>query len=413
MKAKAVTGEENKFHINNLRQKVKDAREQKEEQEKVFDVDKLYENNFSWAAISELTAKEEDQKALLRKRKRIGGGEDFSGQNLAGSKHAGENFRNADFSGADLRDADFKGANMEGADFSSADLSGADLSGAILNQAVFSGATLRGTNFTGAKMNGVTLKDADIEDAILLDVEMDQIALQELQDLVEFLATYYPHKLNLRRINLTLLDLSKIDMSQLDLRGVDFTGCNFTGVNIYELDLSECIISQAQIEQALGRPVTPKELKEILAPKKKKKKLRGLDLTEFFFAVGPAAVWDASKHPGIRIEDIMRAGKKLYNMFLKRQDSDEEILNKFHNRGLKSEEDKIKERNERMRKQLEEKKYELRKEKDQQEYEKNLRQSRIKEDVNMKKQKIKENMMKHKLQEKIAIKSYSDGRGGR
>ncbi len=396
------------FQIDALRQKVKTAR-----QDEDFDVDKLYENNFSWAAISEVTIKEGDDKAPPKMIRRKGAGENFSGQILTGSKHAGENFKNADFSGADLRDSDFKGANMEGADFSSADLSGADLSDAILNQAVFSGATLRGTNFTGAKMNGVTLKDADIQDAILLDVEMDQIALQELQELVEFLAQYYPHKLNLRRINLTLLDLSRIDLTQVDLRGVDFTGCNFTGVNIYELDLSECIISQAQIEQALGRPVTPKELKEILAPKKKKKKFKGLDLTQFFFAVGPAGVWDASKHPGIRIEDIMRAGKKLYDAFLKRRDSDEEILEKFHNRGIKSEEDKIKERHERMRKQLEEKKYEVRKERDQSEYEKNLRNEQIKDDQKAKNEKLKEEIMKRKMQEKMAERSYRMGRNER
>jgi len=402
----------NAFHIDSLRQKVKNSKET--EEENYFDVDKFYENNFSWNAISELTVKDEqEEKRVLKKRKRINGGEDFSGQILIGSKHEGENFKNADFSGADLSQANFKNANMEGADFSSANLSGADLSGAILNQAVFSGATLRGTNFTGAKMNGVTLKDADIEDAILLDVEMDEIALQELQDLVEFLATYYPHKLNLRRINLTLLDLSKIDMTQLDLRGVDFTGCCFTGVNIYELDLSECIISQAQIEQALGRPVTPKELKEILAPKKKKKKMRGIDLTEFFFAVGPAAVWDTTKHPGVRIEDIMRAGKKLYNMFLKRQDSDEEILGKFHNRGLKTDEEKLKEHNERMRKQLEEKKYELRKEKDIEEYKKNLRNSQIKADQKIKKDKLQDEIVKRKIQEKMVETSYRMGRGPR
>ena len=41
MKAKAVNGEENKFHIDSLRQKVKNTREQKDEQEKTFDVDKL------------------------------------------------------------------------------------------------------------------------------------------------------------------------------------------------------------------------------------------------------------------------------------------------------------------------------------------------------------------------------------
>lgn len=412
----AESDNKNSFHIEALRDKVKNTLEkasQEQANERTFDLDKLYENNFSWNAISEVVIKEGDDKAPLKPMHRKGKGEDFSGQVLIGAKHEKASLKHADFSGADLRDSDFRCADLEGADFTSANLSGADLSGANLNNAVFTSATLKGTNFTGAKMRGVTLKDADIEDAILLDVEMDEIALQELQDLVEFLATYYPHKLNLRRINLTLLDLSKIDLTQVDLRGVDFTGCNFTGVNIYELDLSECIISQAQIEQALGRPVTPKELKEILAPKKKKKKLRGIDLTEFLFAVGPAGVWDASKHPGIRIEDIMRAGKKLYNMFLKRQDSDEEILEKFQNRGMKTSEEKAKERNERMKAQLEEKKFELRRERDMAEYEKLKRSSQLKEHAKMKKQELKKAIAKRKMQERISPNAYADGRGGR
>ena len=310
------------FDIQNLKEKVRQTRADEADTDD-FNLNKLYQNNFSWRAISDIAIKEGEDKISLQSLNRHISGNDYHGQSLMGAKYTGQNLKHADFSNADLKDADFKNANLEGADFSSADLTGADMSGANLNYATFTGALLKSTNFTGAKMRGVKLKDADIEDAILLDVEMDEIALQELQELVEFLATYYPHKLNLRRINLTLLDLSKIDLTQLDLRGVDFTVCNFTGVNIYELDLSECIISQAQIEQALGRPVTPKELKEILAPKKKKKKNKGIDLTEFFFAVGPAGIWDARKHPGVRIEDIMRAGKKLYNMFLKRQDSDE------------------------------------------------------------------------------------------
>lgn len=402
------------FHIGALRAKVKKTLGQDEPSKSDdFDLDKLYKNNFSWNAISEVAIKEGDDKRPLKPMHRIGEGEDYSGQTLIGAQYAGRDLKNANFAGADLRDSDLKGANLEGVDFSSANLSGADLSGANLNYAVFSNATLKGTNFTGAKMNGVTLKDADIEDAILLNVEMDQIALQELQELIEFLATYYPHKLNLRRINLTLLDLSRIDLTQLDLRGVDFTGCNFTGVNIYELDLSECIISQAQIEQALGRPVTPKELKEILAPKKKKKKFKGLDLTEFFFAVGPVGVWDASKHPGVRIEDLMRAGKKLYDAFLKRQDSDEEILGKFQNRGLKPEEIKAKERQERMRAQLEEKKMELRRERDMEDYEKSKRSSQIKEHEKMKQEELKKAIEKRKMQEQMYSKTYSEGRGGR
>ena len=80
---------------------------------------------------------------------------------------------------------------------------------------------------------------------------MDELAIEELQALVEYLAVYYPHKLNLRRINLSLLDLKRIDLRQVSLRGVDFTGLDFTGVNIMELDLSECIITPQQIAQAL------------------------------------------------------------------------------------------------------------------------------------------------------------------
>lgn len=390
-------------HLNALRDKVRSSRGND------FDVDKLYENNFSWTAISEFTSRKENsdkqaQTSFAPKQR------SHSNQSLYGANLSGENFKNTDFSNADLRDVNFSKANLEGADFSSADLSGADLSGANLNQAIFSGAKLHGTNFTGAKMHGVKLVEADIQDAILLDVDMDEIALQELQDLIEFLAAYYPHKLNLRRINLTLLDLSKIDLSRVNLRGVDFTGCNFTGVNIYELDLSECIISQAQIEQALGRPVTPKELKEILAPKTKKKKFKGIDLTQFFFSVGPAGVWDARKHPGVRIEDIMRAGKKLYDAFLKRQDSDEEIIEKFQNRGAKDEIMIQKERHERMRRSLEEKKYELRKEREEREYEKELLESQKKEYEMQKKQQLKD---AQKKQQKTLESGYAKGRESR
>ena len=43
-------------------------------------------------------------------------------------------------------------------------------------------------------MEGVILRDADIEDAILIDIRMDELAIEELQALVEYLAIYYPQR---------------------------------------------------------------------------------------------------------------------------------------------------------------------------------------------------------------------------
>ncbi len=395
--------EQRKFNMYQLRDKVRASRE-----DDLSQADKLYQNNFSWNAISEAARA---QSGSNLQSIRAGTGKNFHGQVLYAEKMSGQNLKNADFSGADLRESDLKNACLEGADFSGADLSYADLSGANLNHAVFSGATLKGTNFTGAKMHGVKLVDADIEDAILLDIDIDEVALLELQELIEFLAEYYPHKLNLRRINLTLLDLSRIDLRQVDLRGVDFTGCSFAGVNILELDLSECIISQAQIEQALGRPVTPKELKEILAPKKKKKKLQGIDLTDFFHPVGPVGVWDVTKHPGIRISDLMRRGKKLYDFFLGRRDTDQEILYKYNHRKEKTAEQREEERRTRMKEKMEEKKYEIQKEKDAKELEKikiNIRKEAYKQ---MQKKKLNDEAKRlKKARDQL---SYASGREGR
>ena len=47
------------------------------------------------------------------------------------------------------------------------------------------------TNFTGAKLNGVKLSEADLEDAILLDIEIDAMGIEELQELIEYIAKYY------------------------------------------------------------------------------------------------------------------------------------------------------------------------------------------------------------------------------
>ncbi len=249
---------------------------------------------------------------------------EFGGKNLENGKFANENFENANFSVANLKGVDFSGANLKGVDFSGADLSDANLSGADLSGAVLSNAVLKHTNFSGAVLNGVVLTDADLDNAILLDITIDAIALEDLQELVEYLAKYAPHKLNLAKMNLTMLNLAKIDLKNLNLRGVDFTGCDFTGVNIMELDLSECIITPQQIAQALGRVPNAEELRRIMAPKVKPKgpKSQGIDLTDLFFDNGKeAGVWETAKDKGIstaKIVDMIKAGHKVYRRVVKR-----------------------------------------------------------------------------------------------
>ena len=208
---------------------------------------------------------------------------EFNGKNLENGEFDHENLQDANFSAANLTGVNFSGSDLRGADFSGANLTNTDLSGTDLSGATFAGAQLIGTNFTGATLKNVVFTDAFFQDAILLDLKIDDITIEELQQLIEFVAQYYPEKLDLTRINLTLLDLKRIDLSKVNLRGVDFTGVDFTGVNILELDLSECIITPEQIAQALGRVPSPEELKRILAPKTKKKgKGLNLDFTELF-----------------------------------------------------------------------------------------------------------------------------------
>jgi len=263
---------------------------------------------------------------------------EFSGKNLENGKFANENFENANFSVANLKGIDFSGANLKGADFSGADLSGANLSGADLSGAILSNAVLKHTNFTGAIMNGVVLTDADLDNAILLDITIDSIALEDLQELIEYLAEYAPHKLNLAKMNLTLLNLAKIDLKNLDLRGVDFTGCDFTGVNIMELDLSECIITPQQIAQALGRVPNAEELRRIMAPKAKSKgsKSQGIDISSLFIDDGrEAGVWDTLREPGLstqKIVDVIRAGHKVYRRVVKRPEENAEFVAKAENK---------------------------------------------------------------------------------
>lgn len=299
---------------------------------------KLYEFSHSWKAIAgEINRYDETHG---RRRENLGG-EYHVGQNLIGSDYAGQVLSHADFSAANLQDANFKEANLSGADFTGADLSGADLSGADLSDSIFSGAKLKGTNFSGANMEGVILRDADIEDAILMNIQMDELAIEELQALVEYLAVYYPHKLNLQRINLSLLDLKRIDLRQVSLKGVDFTGLDFTGVNIMELDLSECIITPQQIAQALGRVPSADELKKILAPKKKKKaKHFYIDFSEFL-SNGHFTGWTDLTKSSISTDQLVKAFLKIKGAIVQRPaEKDEAIFEKakeFHAERLEEE----------------------------------------------------------------------------
>ena len=278
----------------------------------------------------------------------------FVGKNLENGKFSGENLQGANFSVANLTNVDFSGANLQGVDFSGANLTGANLSGADLTGAILSGAVLASANFNKAKLLGVKLVDVDIENAILSDIEIDEITLEGLQELVEYIAKYYPHKLLLRNLNLRLLNLASIDLSRLDLRGVDFSGVDFTGVSIVGLDLSECKITPEQIAQALGRVPTAEELAKILAPKpKKKQSIKGVDFTDLF--LGDArdyGVWDFSKDKGISIEDLMKIGKKVFGGGKKPEIKDEKALKE-----AKSEKDvEAKNHNEELRKVIEERK---------------------------------------------------------
>ncbi len=302
------------LEINSLRDKARAYKEQRMRQKP----DSGKDTECSWRAVSKV-----DEAA-----QRVDGLDnflsfkiDFVGKNLEGGRFANENLENANFSVANLKGVDFSGANLRGVDLSGADLTGANLRGADLTGAILSGAQLSGADLTGAKLNNVKLTDVDIENAILLDIEMDDITREDLQELVEYLAKYYPHKLQLSKINLMLLDLTKIDLKNLDLRGVDFTGVDFTGVNIMELDLSECIITPQQIAQALGRVPTPEEMKMLLAPKKKKdgKGSVGIDMTSLLLGDGKEfGVWDTIHQEGISIEQILEVGKKVFRRNAKR-----------------------------------------------------------------------------------------------
>ena len=322
---------------------------------------KLYEFSHSWKAVAGELERIDN---LSERRKKAATGEYHVGQNLMGIDFEGKFFDNADFSASNLQDANFKNAKLCGVDFTGADLSGADLSGADLTDAIFAGAKLKGTNFTGARMEGVILRDADIEDAILLDIIMDELAIEELQALVEYLAIYYPHKLNLRRLNLFLLDLRRIDLRYVSLRGVDFTGIDFTGVNIMELDLSQCIITPQQIAQALGRVPDPEELRRILAPKNRKK-AKGfyIDFTEFL-SNGHFTGWIDLTKGSISTDKLVKSFLGIKAAILQKpEDRDEVIFEKakqFHAERLEEEQ---RAHNAEQRKNIEERKRKLLEEK--------------------------------------------------
>ncbi len=318
---------------------------------------KLYEFSHSWKAIASEIGRYDEEHGRKRS---TADGEYHVGQNLVGTDWSSQDLANADFSAANLQDANFKDAHLVGVDFTGADLSGADLSGADLSDSIFAGAKLRGTNFTGANMEGVILRDADIEDAILIDIRMDELAIEELQALVEYLAIYYPHKLNLQRINLSLLDLTRIDLRQVNLKGVDFTGLDFTGVNIMELDLSECIITPEQIAQALGRVPSADELKKILAPKKKKKaKKFYIDFSEFL-SNGHFTGWIDLTKNSISTDQLVKAFLKVKGVLFKKPEEKDEVIfekaKEFHSERL---EEERKAYNDEQKKNIEERKQKL------------------------------------------------------
>ncbi len=269
----------------------------------------------NWKAV----AKEEPQKAdnfpFIPKQiwtpDKISGA-DFHGKNLENGNFAQANLENFNFSAANLKGINLAGANLRGVDFSGADLTGANLEGADLTGANLEGAKLVQANLKKVKLHEANLSGIDLTDAIFLEIDIDKLSLEEIQELIEYLATYYPHKLNLAKFDLRLLDLTKIDLRNVSLRGVDFTGVDFTGVNIAELDLSECIITPEQIAQALGRTPSPEELKRILAPKpNKKKKDFFIDLTDFFHDNGrPVGIWITNPSRRISFEEIFSAIKK-------------------------------------------------------------------------------------------------------
>ena len=276
------------------------------------------QNSVAWREVAKTPSENNPSSSQTLWTPQIAEKIDFHTKNLENGNFAGENLENANFSAANLKNINLAGANLRGIDFSGADLSGANLEGADLTGANLAGAKLIGANLKRVKLREATLTGADLTDAVFLEIDIDNLTLEELQELVEYLATYYPHKLNLNKFDLKLLDLKRIDLTQVSLRGVDFTGVDFTGINILELDLSECIITPEQIAQALGRQPSPEELKKILAPKPKTKKGKAffIDMTNFFFDNGiPSGVWLTRRGRAVSFDEIFSAVKRFTNAF--------------------------------------------------------------------------------------------------
>ena len=295
-----------------------------------------------WSAVSSIGGKR-SRKFGLREEEAFNSGLDnflsskidFVGKNLQKGKFQKENLSDANFSVSNLEGVDFSGSNLRNADFTGANLAGANFSGAILDGAIFDGAQLAGADFTGASLKGIKLAEADISDAVLLDIDIDAVGIEELQELVEFLAKYYPHKLNLSKINLALLNLAQIDLRAVNLRGVDFTGCSFVGVNIFELDLSEAIITPEQMAQALGRPPTKDEIAKIMAPKKRGGNQKSgvmNEISDLFSDRREFGVIDFRGDKGVSID---KAIKKVIPNKEKGKDSGEKKDEKSHNDDLK------------------------------------------------------------------------------
>ncbi|MBR2922129.1 MAG: pentapeptide repeat-containing protein [Alphaproteobacteria bacterium] len=325
--------------IDNIRSKIK-------QEQKTYDenLQKEFSEVVSWSKVYQPVSLINDQQG----EKNVS----FIGKNLEGGKFSKENLKGANFSVANLTGVDFSGADLRGVDFSGANLTGANLEGADLSGAVLSGAVLKNVNFTKAKLNGIKLVGADLENVILLDIEIDALGIEELQELIEYLAKYYPHKLNLAKMNLSLLDFTKIDLSRVNLAGVDFTGVNFTGVSITGLDLSQCKITPEQIAQALGRVPSAEELAKILAPKKKKKGKDGLEDIALMFQDGKDyLIWDFTKDKGISIDTLMKVGKKVFSNGKKPQEKIED-----NKKNDVNDDEKAKSHNEELRKIIEERK---------------------------------------------------------
>jgi uncharacterized protein YjbI with pentapeptide repeats len=324
-----------------------------------------------------------------------------------------KNFQNADYKGSSLKNRDFSGYDLTGADFTDADLEGVNFTGAILKDVKFNGAKLKSIKFLGA----------DIENVDFDDIDIDELSLEELQELIEYLAINFPEKLNLTKINLALLDLSKIDLSKVNLSGVDFTGVDFTGVNIMELDLSETNITHEQIAQALGRVPTPEELKFLLMAKKKGKKFKGIDI-----GIGPQGykdlgVWNAHTDPKatIRIDKIMKLTKDLIKDIIPTKDKsveDDLIDNEVqaskigmseHKKAL-SKEDIIHEKEEELlKKTIADKKFELKLEQEKEEETKE-KEEEIKKIANDKSKKLIEQKKKKHLEEVRAKQKANDAK---